>query len=65
MLDIMHSSVTSLGATLGKGFNRVLATGSAGALAVALRKIASYSGDKGKLVLTSVTVFFVGNYIVN
>ncbi|XP_068498549.1 aluminum-activated malate transporter 8-like [Phaseolus vulgaris] len=45
----------SVGATLGKGFNRVLATGSAGALAVALRKIASYSGDKGKLVLTSVT----------
>ncbi|KAL9322623.1 hypothetical protein ACSQ67_010676 [Phaseolus vulgaris] len=53
----------SVGATLGKGFNRVLATGSAGALAVALRKIASYSGDKGKLVLTSVTVFFVAGTV--
>ncbi|KAK7335603.1 hypothetical protein VNO80_27539 [Phaseolus coccineus] len=53
----------SVGATLGKGLNRVLATGSAGALAVALRKIASYSGDKGKVVLTSVSVFFVAGTV--
>ncbi|XP_014490381.1 aluminum-activated malate transporter 8-like [Vigna radiata var. radiata] len=45
----------SVGATLGKGLNRVLATTFAGGLAVALREIASFFGDKGKLVMITVS----------
>ncbi|CAJ1956214.1 unnamed protein product [Sphenostylis stenocarpa] len=53
----------SVGATLGKGLNRVLATGFAGALGVAIRKIASFSGEKGKVVMTSVSVFFIAGTV--
>nr|KYP39383.1 hypothetical protein KK1_039320 [Cajanus cajan] len=53
----------SVGATLGKGLNRVLATGLAGALGVGIRRIASFSGDKGKAVLTSISVFFIAGTV--
>lgn len=43
----------------------MLATTFAGGLAVALREIASFFGDKGKLVMITVSVFFVGNYSAN
>ncbi|KAL2331887.1 hypothetical protein Fmac_019468 [Flemingia macrophylla] len=54
----------SVGATLGKGLNRVLATLLAGALGVAIRRIASFSGNKGKAVLSSTSVFFVENELL-
>ncbi|KAK7371198.1 hypothetical protein VNO78_36766 [Psophocarpus tetragonolobus] len=53
----------SVGATLGKGLNRVLATGFAGALGVGIRRITSFSGDKGKAVLTSTSVFFIAGTV--
>ncbi|XP_047163938.1 aluminum-activated malate transporter 8-like [Vigna umbellata] len=53
----------SVGATLGKGLNRVLATAFAGGLAVALREIASFFGDKGKVVMITVSVFFVAGTV--
>ncbi|KAH1143888.1 hypothetical protein GLYMA_12G188400v4 [Glycine max] len=53
----------SVGATLGKGLNRVLATGLAGAFGVSIRRIASFSGDKGKAVLTSMFVFFIAGTV--
>lgn len=43
----------------------MLATAFAGGLAVALRTIASFFGDKGQVVMISVSVFFVGNYTTN
>ncbi|XP_027927852.1 aluminum-activated malate transporter 2-like [Vigna unguiculata] len=50
----------SVGATLGKGLNRVLATAFAGGLAVALRTIASFFGDKGQAFdFTAGTVSFM------
>ncbi|KAK7324835.1 hypothetical protein VNO77_28709 [Canavalia gladiata] len=52
----------SVGATLGKGFNRVLATGLAGALGVATHRIATLSG-KGKNILTSTFVFVIGGTV--
>ncbi|KAI5412551.1 aluminum-activated malate transporter 8 [Lathyrus oleraceus] len=53
----------SVGATLGKGFNRMLATGLAGALGVASNKIASLCGDKGRVVMTSIFVFVIAERV--
>lgn len=50
------------GASLGKGLNRMLATGLAGAVGVATNRISTLCGEKGKAVLTSVFVFVIGIY---
>ncbi|XP_061349328.1 aluminum-activated malate transporter 2-like [Gastrolobium bilobum] len=49
----------SVGATLGKGLNRMLATLLAGALGVAIHRIATLSGEKGKVVLSSTFVIVI------
>lgn len=53
----------SVGATLGKGFNRMLATGLAGALGVASNELATLCGDKGKVVMTSFFVFVIAERV--
>ncbi|XP_027343357.1 aluminum-activated malate transporter 2-like [Abrus precatorius] len=53
----------SVGATLGKGLNRMLATGLAGAMGVATHRIAALSGEKGKDVLTSTFIFVIGGTV--
>ncbi|KAK2424305.1 aluminum activated malate transporter family protein [Trifolium repens] len=53
----------SVGATLGKGFNRMLATGLAGALGVASNKIATLCGDKGKVAMTSIFIFVIAERV--
>ncbi|KAL5081968.1 hypothetical protein RYX36_010389 [Vicia faba] len=53
----------SVGATLGKGFNRMLATWLGGALGVASNKIATLCGDKGRVVMTSIFVFVIAERV--
>ncbi|CAK8535461.1 unnamed protein product [Lathyrus sativus] len=53
----------SVGATLGKGFNRMLATGLGGALGVASNEITTLCGDKGKVVMTSIFVFVIAERV--
>ncbi|CAI8592823.1 unnamed protein product [Vicia faba] len=53
----------SVGATLGKGFNRMLATWLGGALGVASNKIAILCGDKGRVVMTSIFVFVIAERV--
>ncbi|KAK2370119.1 aluminum activated malate transporter family protein [Trifolium repens] len=53
----------SVGATLGKGFNRMLATWLAGALGAASNKIATLCGDTGKVVMTSIFLFVIAERV--
>ncbi|KAK7261168.1 hypothetical protein RIF29_27473 [Crotalaria pallida] len=53
----------SVGATLGKGLNRILATWLAGALGVATHCIANLSGEKGEAVLTPIFVFLIAGTV--
>ncbi|KAK7261171.1 hypothetical protein RIF29_27476 [Crotalaria pallida] len=53
----------SVGATLGKGLNRILATWLAGALGVGTRSIANLCGEKGEAVLTSFFVFVIAGIV--
>ncbi|KAJ1384566.1 Aluminum-activated malate transporter [Sesbania bispinosa] len=53
----------SVGATLGKGLNRMLATALAGALGIAAHRLATLSGEKGKAVLTSIFVFVIAETV--
>ncbi|KAI4334182.1 hypothetical protein L6164_018902 [Bauhinia variegata] len=47
----------SVGATLGKGLNRMLATLLAGSLGVATHRVATLCGEKGQIVLISLSIF--------
>ncbi|OMP04184.1 Aluminum-activated malate transporter [Corchorus olitorius] len=49
----------SVGATLGKGFNRMLATFIAGALGVGAHSLATLSGRKGEPILVATFVFII------
>jgi hypothetical protein len=51
------------GATLGKGFNRILATLSAGALGAAVHYLATLSGETGQPIVIGFFVFMIGIYI--
>ncbi|KAJ1407484.1 Aluminum-activated malate transporter [Sesbania bispinosa] len=53
----------SVGATLGKGLNRMLATALAGALGLVTHRLATLSGKKGKLVLSSIFVFVIAETV--
>ncbi|CAI8592824.1 unnamed protein product, partial [Vicia faba] len=53
----------SVGATIGKGFNRMFATGLAGALGVASNEITTLCGDKGKVVMTSIFIFVIAERV--
>ncbi|KAE9600728.1 putative aluminum-activated malate transporter [Lupinus albus] len=53
----------SVGATLGKGLNRILATWLAGALGLGTRSIANLCGQKGEAVLTSIFVFLIAGTV--
>ncbi|OIW04040.1 hypothetical protein TanjilG_24151 [Lupinus angustifolius] len=53
----------SVGATLGKGLNRILATWLAGALGVGTRSIANLCGQKGEAVLTTIFVFVIAGSV--
>lgn len=51
---------TFLGATLGKGLNRTLATLTAGALGVGAHYLASLAGEKAEPILIGFFVFLQG-----
>ncbi|WRX34854.1 Aluminum-activated malate transporter - like 10, partial [Theobroma cacao] len=53
----------SVGATLGKGLNRMLATLTAGALALGAHRIATLSGRTGEPILISTFVFITGSIV--
>ena len=52
------------GATLGKGFNRMLATLSAGALGVGVHSLAILSGEIGQPIVIGFFVFMTGTTYV-
>lgn len=52
--------MTFLGATLGKGLNRTMATLAAGALGVGAHYLASFSGETGEPILIGFFVFLQG-----
>ncbi|KAL8496291.1 hypothetical protein ACS0TY_020127 [Phlomoides rotata] len=49
----------SVGATLGKGVNRAIATMLGGALGVAAHRLASFSGEKVEVVILGLSVFLI------
>ncbi|XP_059431174.1 aluminum-activated malate transporter 8-like [Corylus avellana] len=49
----------SVGATLGKGLNRMLATLSAGALGIGVHSLATLSGDTGRPIILGFFVFLI------
>lgn len=51
---------TCAGATLGKGFNRMLATFVAGGLGVGAHCLATLAGRKGEPILIATFVFIIG-----
>jgi hypothetical protein len=51
------------GATLGRGFNRMMATLSAGALGVGVHSLAILSGEIGQPIVIGFFVFMTGTYI--
>ncbi|CAL0332155.1 unnamed protein product [Lupinus luteus] len=53
----------SVGATLGKGLNRMLATFLAGALGVGTHCLANLSGHKGEAVLTPIFIFLIAGTV--
>ncbi|XVE59650.1 hypothetical protein DITRI_Ditri05aG0063100 [Diplodiscus trichospermus] len=53
----------SVGATLGKGLNRMLATFLAGALGVGAHCLATFSGRKGEPILISTFVFIIAGIV--
>jgi hypothetical protein len=54
-----------VGGSVYKGFNRAVATASAGVLALGVNWVASKSGDKLELVITSGSLFLLGAYYYN
>lgn len=61
-MDIDNGFLTfqNAGATLGRGFNRGLATFMAGALGFGAHYLASCSGDKVEPILLGLFVFLIG-----
>uniref|UniRef100_A0A7N2KN56 Aluminum-activated malate transporter n=1 Tax=Quercus lobata TaxID=97700 RepID=A0A7N2KN56_QUELO len=53
----------SVGATLGKGLNRMLATLSAGALGVGVHHLATLFGEKGEPIVLGFFVAMIGNML--
>ena len=53
----------SVGATLGKGLNRMLATLSAGALGVGVHHLATLSGEKGEPIVLGFFIAMIGNML--
>lgn len=51
-----------IGATLGRGLNRVLATFSAAALGFGAHFLADLAGDKAQPIMLALSVFFLGMY---
>ncbi|XP_051134220.1 aluminum-activated malate transporter 2-like [Andrographis paniculata] len=51
----------SVGATLGKGINRAIATLLGGALGVALHRLASFAGEKIECVILGISVFLIAS----
>ncbi|KAL5575005.1 hypothetical protein UlMin_016704 [Ulmus minor] len=52
----------SVGATIGKGLNRMLATLVAGGLGVGAHRLATLSGEKGEPILIAIFVFIMARY---
>ncbi|TQD73424.1 hypothetical protein C1H46_041045 [Malus baccata] len=50
----------SVGATLGRGLNRMLATLTAGALGIGAHRLATLSGETGEPILVALFVFIIG-----
>lgn len=56
----VFTPIVYAGATLGKGFNRMLATFFAGALGIGSHHLATLCGETGEPILISTFVFIIG-----
>ncbi|XVE79171.1 hypothetical protein DITRI_Ditri14bG0036500 [Diplodiscus trichospermus] len=59
VITVVFVSEFSVGATLGKGLNRMLATLTAGALALGTHRLATLSGTTGEAILISTSIFII------
>lgn len=56
------AAAINAGATLGKGFNRMMATLLAGGLGAGAHRLATLTGRSGEPVLIAIFVFIIGTY---